>query len=166
SAHLERRRPLAGAPRSAREPGRPALARRGRRTARRASAARRGAAATTGGGTGRRREGGGRAGGASAGPRRADPARLGRLLRSVPDQRNGDVVDPAVLVGFVDQVLAGLAQLGLAGEDLGDPLVGNHAREAVAADQADVARLQVPAPDVHFGLVGHAERAGDHVLVL
>ena len=78
-----------------------------------------------------------------------------------PEGERGDVVAAAGPVGFVDQRPHRGVHRGGAGEQLGDLLLAQHRRQAVGADQEDVAgrgghRLHVGL-DLGFG----AERAGD-----
>src|SRR5688572_19691586 len=55
-----------------------------------------------------------------------------------PAEHHGDVVHAAVLVGQVDEALGGHVEVRGAAHDLQHLLVGDHAGEAVGAEEEDV----------------------------
>src|SRR5689334_21418062 len=63
------------------------------------------------------------------------------ILPQRPPHQHGDVVRPSGVEGIAQQVLADLLLRRHREEALADPTVGNVLREAVAAQQADVAPL-------------------------
>ena len=76
-----------------------------------------------------------------------------------------DVVEAAVLVGGPDQLLAHGVQVVVAGRDRLDLLVLHHARQAVGADDVEVAEGGLVDVNVDLHRVLHPERAHDDVLV-
>src|SRR3569832_2668024 len=78
---------------------------------------------------------------------------------------DGDVVQAAVLVGQADQLLADAVQILARAGDLRDLLVGHHARQAVGAQDVDVAQAGRVDVDVDLHRVPHAQRPHDDVLV-
>src|SRR3569623_1119599 len=78
---------------------------------------------------------------------------------------DGDVVQAAVLVGQADQLLADAVQILARAGDLGDLLVSHHARQAVGAQDVDVAQAGRVDVDVDLHGVPHAQRPHDDVLV-
>src|SRR2546423_5186568 len=89
-------------------------------------------------------------------------------IRSVGDelrQDDGHVVDSAVGVGSVDQLLGGGVQSGGLLEDRLHHLVGDHAGEAVGAEHEDVAGLRLEGTDLHVDDLLLPQRAQDDVLL-
>ncbi len=71
---------------------------------------------------------------------------------------------PRSLARSMRRLQASRMSSALAVHDLQDLVVAHHAREAVGAEDVDVARLRVVVLEVDDDLVLHAERARDDVL--
>src|SRR5205807_672529 len=88
-----------------------------------------------------------------AGPRRsAEPLELAAALTTAGlvvvglldrQQDDGDVVEPAARVGLVDQRAADLVQAAARSEPVADLAVGEHAGQAVRAEQVEIAGLDL-----------------------
>ena len=91
-----------------------------------------------------------------------DERALRRLHLLEAQQHDRDVVAAARGVGGGDERLAGIAQARVLAQQLGDLLLGEHRREAVAAEQVDVARARVDGARVDLDRALRPERARDH----
>ena len=76
-------------------------------------------------------------------------------------QHDGDVVPSSRLVRRRDQRLAGLAQTRMGQQDLGERAIGDHCREAVAAQQIDVPVARLVGAGVDLNLRLRPQRARD-----